>query len=269
MIEIRELVQQMLTQQKVILPIVVNLSLQQHNLWSPSRVSGTRDHNLRHSLKTALGYSKKAKVHCMATGKEGNGEQVIGAHILPCCSDEVRLKSLGLKLEDLKSTRNGLFLAAGVEKAFDTLKISFVKTNLLQNSLHLKIWDKSCFDTPLWEGCKETIGDFDDAVLNLRKHSPYLRALSYQAYQACIHNVVGKDETPCFYGTPGDYPFCEQLTVLENNFSRDVKNEISSGDDDEDEDEDGVSGKASSVCENDHFDLSEDESEVQQKMKDI
>jgi hypothetical protein len=264
---LRELIQQVLTQQKVILPMVVNLSLQQHNLWTSSRVSGTRDHNLRQSLKTALGYSKKAKVRCMATRKEGNGEQVIGAHILPCCSDEVRLKSLGLKLEDLKSTRNGLFLADGVEKAFDTLKISFVKTNLLQDSLHLKIWDKSCFNTPLWEGCEETIGDFDDAVLNLEKHSPYLRALSYQAYQACIHNVVGKDETPCFYGTPGDYPFCEQLTVLENNFSRDVKNEISSDDDDEDEDD--VSGKASSVCENDHFDLSEDESEVQQKLKDI
>lgn len=48
--------------------------------------------------------------------------------------------------------------------------------------LYVKIWDKTCRNIEVFPGAGRTIGEFDGARLNLGKHKPFRRALSYQAY---------------------------------------------------------------------------------------
>ena len=233
-----DMLRRILESYEVMLPMMVNMSVSYHNLWTSSRVSvaGTPDHNLRSQLKMELRYADKAntKVKCMVSNLKGNGDQVIAAHILPCASAPVKLVKLGLKKKDLQSSRNGLFLAKELERAFDSLKISFVKSNTLREALYMKIWDDDCRKTRLWEGCKHTIGDYDGAKLKLGSHEPFRRALSYQAYQAFI-NSSSEDEGPQFYGTPGNYAFAKELKCLKDGFMRDMTNELVNVEEDDEE----------------------------------
>jgi hypothetical protein len=233
-----DLLRKLIESHEVMLPIVLNVSMVNHNLWTSSRVTvaGKRDHNLRSILKMELGYGNKenTKVKCMVSNLNGNGDQVIAAHILPCASEQVKLAKLGLKIKDLQSSRNGLFLAKELERAFDSLKISFIKSNALKEALYMKIWNYDCRKTRLWEGCKHTIGDYDGAKLKLGSHEPFRRALSYQAYQAFI-NSSSEDEGPQFYGTPGNYAFAKELKCLKDGFMRDMTNELVNVEEDDEE----------------------------------
>ncbi len=121
---------------EIILPMVVNLSVTAHNPWTPSVLSGTRDPNFRQILTNALGHGRTAQ--CMVSGLMGNGEQVIAAHIIPSASNELVMSDLGLSVHDLNDVRNGLFLAVEIERAFDKLQISFVKSNPLSEALYFE-----------------------------------------------------------------------------------------------------------------------------------
>jgi hypothetical protein len=224
--------QELYRQSIAFIPMIVNLSINSNNLWSPSRISGTRNHNLRNLLKEHLGYKdskrKKAKVRCMVSGELGNGEEVIGAHIIPCASEEKKLRHLGMQLQDLSSVQNGLFLASGIEDAFDKLKLSFVKSNPLVEKLFLKIWDGSCRQTSIWPNSSKVIGDYDGHELELGDHKPFKRGLSYQAYIAYLESSSSlvKEDEPRNYGTPGEYSYYNERQLLESTFARDVNNEV-------------------------------------------
>ncbi len=222
----------------------MNTSLKDHNLWTPSIVSCRRNDDFRAELKKHLGYSRKAKVSCMVTKLKGNGEQVIAAHIVPCSSSPLKLKYIGMGKDDVNNVRNGLFLAFGIEKAFDKLQISFIKSHPLKDELYLRIWDDECRTTPLWEGHQQTIGDFDGRPLLLGSHNPFKRCLSYQAYQAHL-NIYANEDTPLYFGTPTNSDFDKIGETLKGEFFRKfeeevVESEVEEGvkyDSEEDEDE--------------------------------
>ena len=226
------------------LPIVMNTSLKDHNLWTPSIVSCRRNDDFRAELKKHLGYSRRAKVSCMVTKLKGNGEQVIAAHIVPCSSSPLKLKYIGMGKDDVNNVRNGLFLAFGIEKAFDKLQISFIKSHPLKDELYLRIWDDKCRTTPLWEGHQQTIGDFDGRPLLLGSHNPFKRCLSYQAYQAHLNSYANED-TPLYFGAPTNSDFDKIGETLKGEFFRKfeeevVESEVEEGvkyDSEEDEDE--------------------------------
>jgi hypothetical protein len=160
-----------------------------------------------------LGYGKKAKVSCMVSKFKGYGKEVIAAHIAPCTSLVSKLKYVGLEKCDVNNVRNGLFLAFGIEKAFDKLQISFIKSNPLKDELYLHIWDDACRTTPLWEGHEQTIGNFDGSPLLLGAHKPFMRCLSYHAYQAYINSNCAKEDFPLYFGTPTKSDFDNQMTM--------------------------------------------------------
>ena len=121
-------------------------------------------------------------------------------------------------VESLGQRQYGLFLAVGIEKAFDKLQISFVKSNPLKGDLYLRIWDETCRSTPLWPGCNVTIGDFDGCALSLGEHQPFKRCLSYQAYQAYqayLHCSSVEKEAPTYFGTPTSSDFHKVMTLEE------------------------------------------------------
>jgi len=238
---------------KSILPIIRNISLKEHNLWTPSVISSLRNDQFRNDLKKHLGYGKDAKVSCMVSKFKGNGKEVIAAHIAPS-SSPCKLKYVGLEKVDVNNVRNGLFLAFGIEKAFDKLQISFIKSNPLKDVLCLHIWDDECRKTPLWFGHKQTIGDFDGSPLLLGKHDPFKRCLSYQAYQAHLNSNT-KEDFPLYFGTPTKSDFDKQMTmgeILKVEFFRRYEEEVGepdveegvkydreSDEDEEDSEEDG------------------------------
>jgi hypothetical protein len=130
-------------------------------------------------------------------------------------------------MKDTSSVRNGLFLASNVEKAFDRLQLSFIKSSPLSDMLVLKIWDDSCRDTPIWTGHETTIGDLDGQELVLGSHRPYKRALSYHACQAYLRNNID-GVPPIPYGTPNakQSQVASELCLLRGIFDRHVEEEV-------------------------------------------
>jgi hypothetical protein len=84
-------------------------------------------------------------------------------------------------------------LSENIERAFDAYEISFVKHPLTQ-SLTMKFWrpDSPWQTKPLYTGSTRTIGVFEGRVLDLTFrdragfHTPFLRGLAYQAFQAHV-----------------------------------------------------------------------------------
>jgi len=174
---------------------------------------------------------------CMASGMSGNGDQVVCAHIAPCSSKESLLAKVGLTKADVGSIRNCLFLARGLEIAFDNLQLSFIRdrTKPLNSNLFLKIWDDSCRSHKLWADCgAATIGDYDGSELNLNGHEPFKRALSYQAYQAYSNCLASEEqyEEPIAYGTPVKcfQQYEGRLASLISEFTRNVEEEVDDDD---------------------------------------
>jgi hypothetical protein len=153
------------------------------------------------------------------------GTDVVAANIVPCSSDAKNLQYVGISLAQANDVRNGLMLAVGFEKAFDQLQISFLKINPLKDALFLHIWDDNCRQIPLWEGCSKTIGDYDGFELDLRNHKPFMRCLSYQAYQAYLaFRSCSSEQPPAYYGSPTDSMFDQAM--LADQFFRHVENEM-------------------------------------------
>ena len=223
------------------LPILIKnigqVSAISFNLWTESKVSNSKtsrsdNPNYRNELRVKLNYIHPKLPVCMVSGKSGNGEQVVCAHIVPCSSLESSLAKVGLTKADVASIRNCLFLAKGLETAFDNLQLSFIRspTNPLNSNLFLKIWDDSCRSHKLWVGLDvDTIGDFDGKELVLNGHEPFKRALSYQAYQAYVNRpAMEQHDAPIHYGSPFK---CfqqnqEELELLSLEFEKNVDEEV-------------------------------------------
>lgn len=221
-----------------------------HNMWSPSVISGERDSGKKHLsnlLKSVMGYDKETGVKCMVSGAmcKHDSDNVIGAHIIPCRVTSDKLEHLGLTTRDISGVRNGLFLANNVEKAFDSLKLSFIKSpNPLSDALVLKIWDDSCRGTPIWAGHATVIGDLDGRELVLGSHNPFRRALSYHACHAYAHNNIQDISPPIPYGSPNvkQSQVASELSLLRARFDQDVIREDEDEDEDEDETEEKLEG---------------------------
>ncbi len=79
----------------LITPLVEIVSNRLLNAYSPSVISGSRDHRFRETLKNHFSYTSNY-IKCMVTGKLGNGEEVCAAHILPSSTNEDIYSRLGM-----------------------------------------------------------------------------------------------------------------------------------------------------------------------------
>ena len=126
---------------------------------------------------------------CMCSGIKHKKVQV--AHILPKSSKQMIL--LNLRINDINDTRNLLWLAPGIEKAFDRMQLSFIPclTEGLIQKYKLKIWDPECLNVRILNNdmTSKTIGDLvqEDVSLDFTiksgqsEHSFFRRCLAYQA----------------------------------------------------------------------------------------
>ena len=207
----------------------------QNNPWTESKISkGERDGSCRKKMEKLLGCNKKTKKpKCSVTGIRGNASEVICAHIIPCSSTSHQLIIVGLTVRNVNETKNLVFLAYGIERCFDKLQLSFMKTNPLEDKLTLKIWDDDIRNHLIFPGSSQRIGGFDGAELKL-EHTVYKRLLAFQAYQACKKYGFDDDNTlsQTRYGSPGSYPFKNQSEIILENFHRTATEEIDVEEDD-------------------------------------
>ena len=166
---------------------------------------------------------------CMVTGISGNGEQVICAHLVPVRSKgQVLLRELGINAKDINSLSNCAFWALGIESAYETLKISFVKSNPLVDKLYMKIWDDSVKELPVFAQSAHKIGEYDNYELKVG-HKIMKRALSYQAYQAYLHWAPNNQlvEESCRYASSDIHNFGKTLDIMRNDYLRATDSEMS------------------------------------------
>ena len=188
------------------------------NSYTPSKISTKRPQNERRKFSRSVtgvecsnivspAGETQLFVKCMLTGEFGYGEQVVVAHLIPCSTTENILSKLHMKVIDVNSSRNALFLSRNIELCFDKLQLSFVPIDILHPStLKMQIWDESIRSRPIFDGSKLIIASFDGAELMLNGHNPFLRCLSYQAFQAWNHydsKLVGMvpRDPPLSFGT--------------------------------------------------------------------
>jgi len=207
-----------------------------------SQHSGSRDNDFRANLKLCCGF-QSSYIPCMLTTRVGNSNQVCVAHILPCRTKKRIAEQLNLSLENLNDTRNGLFLAKNIEVAFDKLQLSFIPQDILHpNSLKMVMWDQDVSSTPIWEAHADVIGQYEGCTLQLGGHSPYRRALSYQAYIAHASSKLCLDDNsrPQEFGIPGStFYYSRQISQeeVEANLKNAYREEVTLMIDDEDEDD--------------------------------
>ena len=215
---------------KALVPFVSRVNLKLNN---PNKVSGTRGDDFRKTLKIHLGIEGN-NIPCMLTGQVGNGDQVCGAHILPCSTEEYIYDDLSMSIDDLNCPRNGLFLARNVEKQFDLLNLSFVATDVLRPKLFkMVIWVDKCRNKPIWDRHAHLIGQYEGCTLILDGHEPFRRALSFQAYQAHTNARGLPEDLHQEFGTPPS-KFITMRSRLEGHYETAFREEVLSQDDDED-----------------------------------
>ena len=211
------------------MPIVFDLVTERGSMWTPSKLTETRDEFHRQKMMIHLGYKKGSKVTCMVTGISGNDNQVICAHLLPLKAPLRRLEQeLGISPEDLHGPKNCVFWSTGLEGAYEALQVSYVKSNPLEDSLRLKIWDDSVKEKPIFVGSPHKIGEYEGHMLNLGEHIVMKRALSFQAYQAYLVWKPNEElvREICNYGSPGLYKFKKKLELMRTGYFKDVDNEV-------------------------------------------
>ena len=184
-------------------------------------------------------------VKCALTGLRG---KITMAHILPRRTKNLIRKNLCLAQTDMDSHRNLVFLCANIEKAFDTMKISFVPQDVLHDALVMKIWDESVRGDRIFDGSPKTIGEFEHQALNFsvvgsdavtREYAPFRRCFAYQTLMCfCRHSVLG-DEPPSEERGSGDLSeydaLRKRLLDMHATFLRKVKTEIEEEEEEEEE----------------------------------
>ena len=164
------------------------------NPWCGDRDVRNVDPTFRATLKSALGIQSKF-VPCMISSQMGGADQVIVANILPSNSQTSVLHELQLDRNDLSGTRNALFLAANIHRCFERLQLSFIpvsQSHAHNFSYKMVLHDPAVASMSIWDGHKSTIGMFVDHYLNIAGHSPFRRALAYQAYMAYTQQILTK-----------------------------------------------------------------------------
>lgn len=220
-----------------LVPLVCDMVIEANNLWTNTQMADStsdREDNFRANLIKKLGYKssggrKKKRIlyTCMASGVEGDNNEIEAAHIVPAKSVIKRLSSIGMNEDDVNSVRNGLLLASGIHKAFDNLRISFVKSNPLSECLYMKIWDRTCCDLPVFPGSTKTIGEFDEGKLNLGGHDPFKRALSFQSYMAFLkHKHIPENLEPVEYGSENESTYFKERKLMKEAVIRDMRVEV-------------------------------------------
>jgi hypothetical protein len=217
-----------------IVPIVIKLSIERNNLWTPSKINAKRGTSCRQDLMKEMGYTnrhtktKDERPKCMISAIRAGGDRVVCGHIVPCGSELVKLNQLGITTADLNLPKNCVFWCIGFERAYESLQLSFVKSHPLQDKLYLKFWNDEVKRNPIWPGSAQCLGDFDGMELKLDGHVIMKRGLSFQAYQAYLHRSEddrGVDAT-CLYGSPGTYQFFKSMsTLMEQQYRKDVEEE--------------------------------------------
>jgi hypothetical protein len=196
------------------------------NPWVGDRDVRNTDAEYRASLKSALNIVSKF-VPCMISSQMGGAEQVITGHLIPIHAQSSVLDELQLDRSDLTSTRNVLFLAVNIHRAFERLQLSFVPvghSHSGSSNFKMVILDSSIASVSIWDGHKSTIGMFADHYLNLAGHAPFHRALAYQAYIAHTNMVFHSGLTlslPTSRGVP-TMEFLEKQQELEGNYRQAV-----------------------------------------------
>jgi hypothetical protein len=152
------------------------------------------------------------KPTCMYSGF--TNEQVRAAHILPKSSKAPLLRNL--HIDDINATRNLLWLAPGIEEAFDAMQLSFIPclTKGMVQKYKLKIWDDNCKSNLIFKNEATKIGDIDlenqymDFTIkngnkkSATQHVFYRRCLAYQAI--CCHQFYER-EVPLNSDDIGDF----------------------------------------------------------------
>ncbi len=233
----------------MIVPIVCNMAIESNNLWTNTQQTDAItevDEEQKDRFLEHLGYDvqyhqsvkrKRLTCTCMVTNEDGDSDyQVVMAHIAPKRSKIRLLNSIGMNEGDLQDVRNCLLLAHGIEKGFDKLRLSFIKSNPLQNRLYMKIWDDSIRSESIFEGSSRTIGEFDGARLKLGEasgdtftHNPFRRALSYQAYIAYLRfkHIEGNIE-PAEFGSDEETNYAVQCRLMKQSVIQSVEEELES-----------------------------------------
>ena len=207
---------------RYIASIVLRSEISKHNLWTQSAVSSRKEKTLRgdkfreNFIIHTGGFAEvlvadKGDAYyckCMLSGQLGLGRQVKVAHLLPAVSKISTLTELGFEEADVDDVRNGLLLCSGFKDAFDTLRASFVK-GIYQDTLGglregyiFTIWDDECRKLETFPESGLLIEEFEGHALTLNGHDPFKRALSFQAYQAFLHNKVALHLRPKDFGSP-------------------------------------------------------------------
>jgi len=226
--ELSELLRAQTRTLEMMIPIVCNYSIASSNPWTPSKCSGGRSPQFRRILMQSLNYNKKRLPVCMVTGIHGDGSCVIAGHIIPCSTDRKILSHLGIDTTCVNMPQNGIFWVRGIEDAWESLALSFVKSNPLEDKYYMHIWDESVRTTPLYDGSTKTLGDFDGRELCLGKHVVMKRGLSFQAYQAYVHHSSSDERLglQCLYGSPGRYNYQTTIALLRQKYLSDVSDEV-------------------------------------------
>ena len=207
-----------------VLPDLNNVILRMNNPYTLSKLSSDRRHpDFRQNLIRAVygrSQMRSDKIECMLSGEQGNGLEVVAAHIVPASTSSQILEGIPMTKDEVLSVRNGLFLSKEVEVAFDNLQISFIPKDVLHpETLVMVIWKDEVRSTPLWKQyacngmessvCTLQIGQFAGHALKLKGHDPIRRGLAYQAGMA--YNLLTEEERvkfvePSWFGTPSQKP---------------------------------------------------------------
>jgi hypothetical protein len=154
----------------------------------------------------------------MVSGEESSARDAIrAAHIIPAVTKLSTLGALNLTADDVNDVRNGLLLAHGIEREFDSLGVCFVRHPLKLEVLIMKVWSETAKTTPIIPGSNKMVADFGNSVLQLTSadgsmiHKPFLRGLAFHAYQSylkwkVIADIVVGNE-PADYSSDLSTPF--------------------------------------------------------------
>ena len=243
---INEIMQRFDTFENVLVQDIVSNNRLIHNPWLTDALttfSETLPSKFRRKCNTYFACEVGDNAYkCVVTGKVGNCNQVVAAHLIPRKTLPETLARLGIK--DVNVFQNILILCKGIEIEFDKLRLSFIPGPM--NRYVLKIWDPSVKNKPIFPGSEFKIIEFEGFPISIPEGKRiYTRILCYQAYLAS-HIAYQRrwcsnpDERVKFssFGTPVKWPIFESETKFDA-FLLEGKEDLESSVVEDGEDEEG------------------------------
>jgi hypothetical protein len=143
---------------------------------------------------------------CLLTGVKGDWKKVVTAQLLPSNTSDRILEELGVNSVD--DMRNLIFLCYNIQQAFENRNLCFLAVDDRPGCFRLKIWSGQAKRAPLFDGSKQTIGEFDGQLMCFEEGKlPYTRVMSEHAQKSYFHALsqgwIGTGvPRPAEYGTP-------------------------------------------------------------------